>query len=164
MKTKTAKTTILLKRISANIIDQIILSLINYQISWFIGEITFLSFIINIVSHCCYYMYFLSSEAQASIGQKILKIHTIRCNDKKIDAKLAFDRTLSEFLCPTIFMINIQIVNMHINNSLITIIVFIVTIFTLILSVYWYFIALFSETNQTIHDIIFDTIVVENKQ
>ncbi|QGR02724.1 RDD family protein [Ehrlichia ruminantium] len=160
---KKNKTTIILKRITANIIDQIILSLINYQIAWFIGEITFISFIINIVSHCCYYMYFLSSEAQASIGQKLLKIHTIRCDHKKIDTKLAFDRTLSEFLCPSIFMINIQIVNMDFNNSFITIAVFIVTTLTLILSIYWYFIALFSANNQTIHDIIFDTTVVENK-
>ncbi|MGN7618629.1 MAG: hypothetical protein ACTJLM_01265 [Ehrlichia sp.] len=76
---------------------------------------------------------------------------------------LAFDRTLSEFLCPTIFMMSIQITNMKIENGFVTSMTFLITIFALILSVYWYLIALLSKEHQTLHDIIFDTIVVENE-
>ena len=153
----------ILKRVLASIIDHVILSIFNYPIALLLSETTIIPFSINMAISCYYYTYFLSTKDQASIGQKILKIHTKRCDNKKISTSLAFDRTLSEFLCPTIFMISIQIINMNIENNLIISLTFLITIFALILSVYWYAIALFSNKNQTLHDIIFNTIVVENE-
>ncbi|RZB12400.1 RDD family protein [Ehrlichia minasensis] len=163
MNTKKIKVANILKRVSASIIDHIILSLLNYPVVLLTHDLTIIPFIVNLVISCYYYTYFLSSKAQASIGQKTLNIHTIRCDNKKIDVCLAFDRSLSEFLCPTILMTSIQIANMNINNVFITSIIFLITMLTLIVSVVWYLIALFSQNNQTMHDIIFNTIVVENK-
>ncbi|AHX04947.1 RDD family protein [Ehrlichia japonica] len=164
MSTKRVKIATILKRVLASIIDHVILSLLNYPIVLLTNNITIIPFIFNILSSCYYYTYFLSSKAQASIGQKIFNIYTIRCDHKKIDTWFAFDRSLSEFLCPTILMISIQAVNMNINNSFITSIISLITMLTLIASACWYLIALFSQKHQTFHDIIFNTIVVENKQ
>ncbi|WDM85110.1 RDD family protein [Ehrlichia sp. JZT12] len=163
MNTNEVKIASILRRVLASIIDHAIISLFYYPIVLLFSETTAILFSINIAISCYYYTYFLSSKNQASIGQKIFNIYTIRCDHKKIDRLLAFDRTLSEFLCPTIFMLSIEIINTNLENSLITNMTFLITIFTLILSVYWYLIALFSDKNQTLHDIIFNTIVIENE-
>ncbi|ABD44704.1 RDD family protein [Ehrlichia chaffeensis str. Heartland] len=163
MTIKKTKTANIIKRVLASIIDHVILSLLNYPIVLLTNDITIIPFIFNVLSSCYYYTYFLSSKTQASIGQKILNIHTIRCDHKKIDIRLAFDRSLSEFLCPTILMMSIQAINMNINNIFIVSIIFLITMVTFVTSTCWYLIALFSQKNQTLHDIMFNTMVVDNE-
>ncbi|MGN7618628.1 MAG: RDD family protein [Ehrlichia sp.] len=83
MNTNNVKIASIPKRVLANIIDHIILSLLNYPVALLLSETTVIQFSINMAITCYYYTHFLSTKDQASIGQKILNIYTIRCDKKK---------------------------------------------------------------------------------
>ncbi|QXK91738.1 RDD family protein [Neoehrlichia mikurensis] len=151
------------QRIFANIIDSLVLLIFTFPFSLISLDIPCIFFLYSIAVNCSYYTYFLSSSTQATIGQKFLNIHIIKCNNNKINIQTAFDRTISEFLCPVIIMILTQIVNIFHKSYFIVIVALLFQMITLAMYVYWYLIAIFSHKRQTIHDILFDTIVVIGK-
>ncbi|KJV69133.1 RDD family protein [Candidatus Neoehrlichia procyonis] len=151
------------QRIFANVIDSTILLIFIFPFSLISLDLPCIFLLYSITVNCSYYTYFLSSSTQATLGQKLLNIHTAKCNNNKIDTQTAFDRTLSEFLCPIIIMILTQIVNIAHKSSFIVITALFAQIVILVMYVYWYSIAIFSQKRQTFHDILFDTIVVTGK-
>ncbi len=108
-----------------------------------------------------YFTLMHSSSWQATIGQKILRIRLISLRgDGKISGWLAFDRTISQFLMP-VASIALFLFTRDFGFPIEPVEV-IVNIFRIVV-LYWYAVALFNKENETVHDLIFKTRVVNVK-
>ncbi|OEY86530.1 hypothetical protein BIY23_03685 [Wolbachia pipientis] len=129
------------------------------------GYLHLLGNLLSIFTQCSYFTYFLSSDTQATPGQRLLNICTVKVDKQKIDLCLAFDRTISQFFFPALIYIPMTFFkerNMLIDNMLL-IAIYIILGLLILLNLLWYLIACFSEKKQTFHDILFNTVVVVTK-
>ncbi len=156
------------RRLFAYVIDSIILqflfSPLYVTINIFLDEHSLLvGHLFYVFTHCSYFTYFLSSNAQATPGQKLMNIYTINLDHYKIDLNLAFDRTISQHFIPILHhmtLVLIKSLKTDTFNGNALIILYILYISTLSLDVLWDLMACFSKRKQTFHDILFNTTVV----
>lgn len=117
----------------------------------------------HMLLNCLYYTYFISSADQATVGQQIMNIHVASLNNTKIDAALALDRGLSQCLLPLIMMILYKLSGIVESHTVLHFLSMLEVIM-LTLGTAWYLIAIFSNKKQTVHDILFKTVVVVGKK
>ncbi|MGN7661438.1 MAG: RDD family protein [Anaplasma sp.] len=150
------------KRTLASAID---LSLIA-SFAYFVSSVIFHGhecalFLIFCTATCCYHTYLPVSSLGASLGQKIVGIHVaMRCTQKGIGVVLAFDRTMSQLLCPTVSVSLMRAIGKIEGDVLILSILFFLQVVVLFLWFFWYMVALFRKHRQTFHDIVYDTVVL----
>jgi len=152
----------LFRRFSAYIVDFFILVIptfiIHSIVMTFPNTVKGITMLTDIFLNCSYYGYFLSSHKQASIGQILLGMRVIKTDGTKLSFMCSFDRSLVQFLLPTV-MSGITKWQ-EISNSTSPIYYMIIYCST-IFYISWYILALFSDKKQTFHDILYSTIVVK---
>ncbi len=157
------------RRLCAYIIDSmIIISLLSplYVIINIFSDKyqLFIVYLFYIFTHCSYFTYFISSNAQATPGQKLMNIYTINLDHSKIDLNLAFDRTISQYFLPTLHHITLALIKSLetdiFNGNMLIIIIYMLYLSTFLLNFLWHLMACFSKRKQTFHDMLFKTVVV----
>ncbi|XGA08305.1 MAG: RDD family protein [Wolbachia endosymbiont of Xenopsylla cheopis] len=113
--------------------------------------------------NCLYYTYFISSASQATIGQQIMNIYVASLDNTKIKVELALDRSLSQCFLPLIVMMLYKLSEIVENHTILHFLS-ILEVMILMLSTAWYLTAIFSNKKQTMHDILFKTVVVIGKK
>ncbi|MCU7611695.1 RDD family protein [Anaplasma capra] len=146
------------KRLLAGIIDLAIVSLPTYAASFVTRDSSWMLFLIFLGLTCCYYTYM-----PTSVGQKIMRIRTVMRDGTGIKSGVIFNRTVSQFLCPTLAIILMQSLNIVDEGVAILSAIFLLQAAVLLLWSYWYAIALFSKRRQTFHDVIYNTVVLDEK-
>ncbi|WP_339045547.1 RDD family protein [Candidatus Mesenet endosymbiont of Agriotes lineatus] len=115
--------------------------------------------VIHMSLNCLYYTYFISSANQATVGQQIMNIYVANLDKTKIKVELALDRSLSQCFLPLIVMILYKLSNIVESHTILHFLS-ILEVMILMLNTAWYLAAVFSSNKQTVHDILFKTIVV----
>jgi uncharacterized RDD family membrane protein YckC len=110
--------------------------------------------------NCSYFTYFISANAQATPGQKLMDIYTISMNYPKIDINLAFDRSISQFFLPSLNSVIAILTDFSVEQDTLINVLNILKVSIMLLTLCWYLVACFSKNRQTFHDILFDTVVV----
>ncbi|MGN7679067.1 MAG: RDD family protein [Anaplasma sp.] len=150
------------KRMFASVIDFSVIAFFAY----FVSSIIFQGhecalFLLFCAAMCCYHTYLPISPLGASLGQKIVGIHVAtRCAQKSLGVTLAFDRTMSQLLCPTVSVSLMRAIGKIEGDALILSILFLLQVVVLFLWFFWYMVALFRKHRQTFHDIVYDTVVL----
>lgn len=149
------------RRFFAYLIDIIILLIPTLFITISLKDFPLILHLSYMCVNCCYYTYFISSEAQATLGQKLMNIRTINMNNSKISLNLAFDRSISQFFLPSLNNVVISLIDFYKEHD--TLLVFLTTLklSILLLTLCWYLVAFLSHKKQTFHDILFNTIVIK---
>ena len=148
------------RRILANIVDIALVSCPTYLISSVMHGHGYALFLIFLVITCCYYTYMHVSPLKASVGQKILGISTVMCDGTAAKTGVIFNRTISQFLCPTVAILLLQSLDVVDAGAAILSMLFLFQATVLLFWSYWYAIALFSKKHQTLHDKVYNTVVL----
>ena len=143
------------RRILATIVDIALISLAVLPIVILLDGGHLLSFAFFLVASCAYY----AKCSHQSLGQKIARIRVAMSAPKMITARVIFNRTLSQFLCPAIELLLLQIVSMF-DGVYVTSLALFLHIITTLFWIFWYLMGLFSPTASTMHDLLFGTTVV----
>ncbi|MDM8335425.1 RDD family protein [Wolbachia pipientis] len=149
------------RRFCAYLIDVAILLIPTLLIVLLLEDFPLILHLSYMCVNCSYFTYFISSAAQATPGQQLMNIHTISLDGSKIDLRLAFDRSISQFFLSLLNSVVIILIELFqeqdaLVNALNTLKVIII-LFTLC----WYLVACFSQKKQTYHDMLFGTTVVK---
>ncbi|ASI47444.1 MAG: RDD family protein [Anaplasma ovis] len=151
------------KRILANIIDMALVSCPAYLISSITHGHSYALFLIFLVITCCYHTYMYMSPLKASVGQKILGIFIAARDGTVAKTGVIFNRTISQFLCPTVAILLLQSLDVVDSGAAILSMLFLFQAAVLLFWSYWYAIALFSKKQQTLHDKIYNTVVLAKR-
>lgn len=152
------------KRFIAYLIDTVILLFPACVLFILFVKFPVLLNVMHILLNCLYYTYFISSTDQATIGQQIMSIHVASLDNTKIGATLAFDRSLSQCLLPLIMMMLYKLSHIVESNVVLHFLSSTLGVIMLMLNTAWYLTAIFSDKKQTVHDILFKTIVVSGRK
>jgi|GEM_PF-3294137 len=149
------------RRFCAYLIDMAILLIPNLLIILLLEDFPLILYLSYMCVNCSYFTYFISSAAQATPGQQLMNIHTISLDGSKIDLSLAFDRSISQFFLHLLNnVIAILIKLFQEQNALVSALI-VLAVVMLLLTLYWYLVACFSQKKQTYHDMLFNTVVIK---
>ncbi|WP_037352140.1 RDD family protein [Anaplasma marginale] len=148
------------RRILANIIDMALVSCSAHLIHAVTHDHGYALFLVFMVVTCCYHTYLYASPLKASVGQKILGIFTATCDGTVVKTGVIFNRTISQFLCPTVALLLLQSLDVVDAGPAILSVLFLFQAAVLLFWSYWYAIALFSKNRQTLHDTLYNTVVL----
>ncbi|WCR57975.1 RDD family protein [Wolbachia endosymbiont of Ctenocephalides felis wCfeJ] len=149
------------RRFCAYLIDVAILLIPNLLIILLLKNFPLILHLSYMCVNCSYFTYFISSAAQATPGQQLMNIHTIRLDGSKIDLSLAFDRSISQFFLHLLKNVIIILIGLFQEQNILVNILNMLVVITLLLALCWYLVACFSQKKQTYHDMLFGTIVVK---
>lgn len=159
--TTTAEIATIQRRFCAYLIDAAILLIPTLLIVMLFKDFLLILNLLYICLNCSYFTYFISSKAQATPGQQLMNIYTMKVYNSKIDLRLAFDRSISQFFLFLLSNIIIVIIEFFQEEDILISILSILKVSIMLLTIYWYLIACSSIKKQTFHDMLFDTVVVK---
>ena len=148
------------RRALASVIDFAITSVITAPIALIFPESRLMLFISFLVVTCCYHSFFITSFRCSSVGQKMMKLLVVTRCGNSIDIRTAFDRTITQFLCPSVGILLMQITDIIYLENITLVAVLLSQMCLAIFWGYWYILALFLPMRQTFHDLICNTIVI----
>ncbi len=151
------------RRFAAYLIDVAILLFPSCIIFILFTKFPIVLNIMHMLLNCLYDTYFISSTSQATIGQQLMNIYVVSFDKTKIEVTLALDRSLSQCFLPLVTMILYKLSNI-IQEHTVLYFLSILEIMVLMLSAIWYLTAVFSNKKQTVHDMLFKTVVVAGKR
>ena len=143
------------KRILATMVDIALVSLVVSPIVMLLHGGHLLYFALFLVTSCAYYV----KCPRQSLGQKIAKIRVEMNGQKTITARVIFNRTLSQFLCPAIELLLLQAISVF-DGAYVVSLALLLHVITTLFWIFWYLMGLFSPTASTMHDLLFGTTVV----
>jgi len=142
------------RRVLAYILDNFFVLLLQLQISDLFPDIFKPALMIPGIF---YFTVSTCSKWQATLGQRIFGIHVIRENGRKINFLFALDRYLSQLLFVITGVIFLEMLNIYPKAFA----VFMLCLFVAnSISIYWYCSAILDPKKRTLHDKIFNTLVV----
>lgn len=148
------------RRFCAYLIDIVILLIPTILITVLLRDFSLIFHLSCMCINCSYFTYFISTNAQATPGQKLMDIYIINLNYPKIDINLAFDRSISQFFLPSLNSVIATLTDFSGEQDTLVNVLNILKVFIMLLTLCWYLVACFSKNRQTFHDMLFDTVVV----
>jgi uncharacterized RDD family membrane protein YckC len=150
------------RRFCAYLIDTAILLIPTLLITILLENYKLVLSLSYICLNCTYFTYFISSKFQATPGQQLMSICTISVANSKIDLKLAFERSISQFFLPLLNNITIILIGLVKDQDVLVNIFSTLMVSIILLTLCWYLVACLTKKKQTFHDMLFDTVVVKN--
>ncbi|MFV9839150.1 MAG: RDD family protein [Aaplasma endosymbiont of Hyalomma asiaticum] len=118
--------------------------------------ILFLSF----MTITCFYYHFSVKWQGSSVGQRLMGLLVVTNCGNSINTRIMLDRTVFQFLCPSVGISLMQIVSIADLGNISLAVVLLLQVCLTIFWGYWYTAAIFSPMKQTFHDLLCNTIVV----
>ena len=147
------------KRVLACVIDLGIVSVAVSPIAVVFSGNHLALFLSFMTITCSYYRFSMKLQG-SSVGQKIMRLLVVTNCGNDINARTVLDRTVFQFLCPSIGISLMQIVNITDLGNVSLAVVLLLQVCLVIFWGYWYTVAIFSPMKQTLHDLFCNTIVV----
>lgn len=150
------------RRFFAYLIDSMILFIPAIVIAFLLINFPLILHLSYLCLNCSYFTYFISTDAQATPGQRLMNICTVKIDYSKIDLNLAFDRSISQFFLTSLNSLVVNLISFFGAQGVLASILNILAVSIVLLTFSWYFVACLSKKKQTFHDMLFDTVVVKS--
>ena len=137
--------------------DFVVVSCIDLQVGYFFsGSHSLISLFCGVL----YFTFFTASKWQATVGQRLMSIYVKSNSCKKISLVLAMDRYIAQLFLPILGVLVLSLVLQYPDLFLLWVLLMIGINFCVL---YWYLVAFKDRQRRTLHDRIFNTVVVDGR-